>query len=71
MTINIDFSTIDNIINNVGGFIFAFVEFIKIIFNNITFLLLFLFFIGMIYAMIRFFDFKRHNRNIERNQRKW
>jgi len=71
MTLNIDFSTIDNIINNVGGFIFAFVEFIKIIFNNITFLLLFLFFVGMIYAMIRFFDFQRHNRNIEGNQRKW
>ena len=71
MTLDIDFSTIDNIINNVGGFIFAFVEFVKIIFNNITFLLLFLFFIGMIYATIRFFDFQRHNRNIERNQRKW
>jgi hypothetical protein len=71
MALQIDFSTIDNIINNIGGFIFAFVEFIKIIFNNVTFILLFLFFVGMMYAVIRFFDFKRHNRNVERGSRKW
>jgi len=71
MAIDFSFSVIDELLSNVGSFIAGFIELIKIVFNNITFILLFLFFIGFIWAIIKVFDFKKHQRNIERGKRNW
>ncbi len=55
-----DFTTIDNLLSSMGGFLEAFVMLISIVFNNLIFLLLFCFFIAFIWSTIKIFDLKRY-----------